>query len=1117
MMEGKPVQTLLVEDDPGDADLIREMLLKEKESQFSVEWIERLSVGIERIQQEKFDVVLLDLGLPESQGLETYERLREVATTIPVLVLTVLDDQETAVEAVRRGAQDYLVKGQVDGNSLTRAMRHAIERKRIEKRLSHLNTVLRAIYNINQLITKETDIARLLKRSCEILVESHRYRHAWIATIDEDGHLLNAADAGLGEAFQSMVNAMREGDLPPCMEEALTRRGIVMTEDSRSTCADCALNSMHRDEAITIRLESLGKIYGVLSVCVSEPFTASEEEQSLLEECAGDIAFALHTAGLRHRQKLSEEALSESEVKFRALAETTPAATFIHKGGKYLYVNPAMERISGYTRAELLAMDFWELVHPDDRKRVRERGQSRHWGNSPPQRYESAILTKDGKKRWIDLTACPIEFEGEPAVLGTFFDITERKTTEDVLRQKEERERRFQGRLRTLHEVGNELSAVPSFDDLCRRAVELGIGRLGFERLGIWFFDRDDPETIVGSFGTDETGQIRDERGARHKVRENEVFRRFLAGNEECVLAQDIVLRDFRGNEVVSGSYVLAGLWDARNLIGYVAVDNMLRHGPITSDDCELLVLYASAIGHLCSLKRAEEALRRSEERHKVFFETSADGILISEVKAKAIKYANPAICRMLGYSQEELIGLRVDDIHPAEKLDHAISEFNAQARGEKILAQGIPFLTKEGHVVHTDVSSTPAIIDGEKCNIAIVRDMSKQKELEEQLRQSQKMEAIGRLASGIAHDFNNILMVINGYGKFVLNSLGEDDPRREDMEEVLSASQRAASLTHQLLAFSRRQVPQPAVLNLNRVIADTEKMLGRLIGEDVELVTETQTDLWCVEADLGQIEQILMNLAVNARDAMPQGGRLTITTQNVYVSPDDQRLPCPEMPPGAYVSLSVSDTGVGMDDETKSHLFEPFFTTKAQGKGTGLGLATVYGIVSQSQGYISVESESQKGATFRIFLPRTDKPDQTTEAARAAENARGTETILVVEDELQVCKIVSSTLRMIGYKVETASDAEQALALCRQHAEPIHLLITDVILPDMHGGNLAERLAEIHPETKVLYMSGYVGRPDVQDQLMHKEGAFLQKPFTPDSLTKKVREILDKTDAQAV
>jgi PAS domain S-box-containing protein len=388
--------------------------------------------------------------------------------------------------------------------------------------------------------------------------------------------------------------------------------------------------------------------------------------------------------------------------------------------------------------------------------------------------------------------------------------------------------------------------------------------------------------------------------------------------------------------------------------------------------------------------------------------------------------------------------------------------------------------------------------------------DISDRKSLEAQFRQAQKMEAVGQLAGGVAHDFNNLLTAILGYSTFVIDTFEPEDPRRADMEEIVKAGQRAAALTNQLLAFSRKQVLQPTTLGLNVLVSGMRHMLGRLIGEHVDLVTVLAPDLAPVRADPGHLEQVLMNLVVNARDAMPAGGRLTVETANVEL--DQSFMGDAAIHPGSYVMLAVSDTGIGMSEETKRRLFEPFFTTKEIGKGTGLGLATVYGIVKQSGGFVWVYSEAGKGATFKVYLPRAVGAAVTEQRVLTAQAAAvPTETVLVVEDEAAVRVLTCRILQQAGYRVFHAPNPQQAAALFDQHTSSIQLLVTDVIMPGSSGPQLFEQLTRQRPDLKVLYVSGYTDDTIVHQGQLDPGVEFLQKPFTADALNRRVREVLDR------
>jgi two-component system, cell cycle sensor histidine kinase and response regulator CckA len=509
--------------------------------------------------------------------------------------------------------------------------------------------------------------------------------------------------------------------------------------------------------------------------------------------------------------------------------------------------------------------------------------------------------------------------------------------------------------------------------------------------------------------------------------------------------------------------------------------------------------------------KLAAEALRRSEASFRSVVEDAPYGIYRANVSGQLLM-VNFTLVKMLGYeSQAELLKANLaDDIHRDSREHQRLSEMFPRDQGFKDME--VEWKRKDGSAITVRCSGRPVLNEaGALAYIEVfAEDITERRVLEKQLRMAQKMEAIGRLSGGIAHDFNNLLGVIIGYSQVMKRTLGPSHSSYEHAEEIEKASQRAVSLTRQLLAFSRQQVLEPAILSLNALVTDMEKMLPRLLGEDIKVDLNLDPALGQVKADQSQLEQVLMNLAVNARDAMPDGGRLTVRTANVDLDLAYTRQH-PGSKPGRYVVLAVTDTGTGMDPETQAHIFEPFFTTKERDKGTGLGLSTVYGVVKQSGGYIAVDSEKGKGASFSIFLPRVEQAVEAPEAVSLKTlSVRGSETILLVEDSEPLRKLAHMFLKDNGYRVLTAADGEDALQVARQHAAPIQLLLTDVVMPGINGRVLAERLGPWQPGMKVLYMSGYtdsfIAGHGVLEQGIH----LLHKPFTEETLTRKVREVLE-------
>jgi PAS domain S-box-containing protein len=514
------------------------------------------------------------------------------------------------------------------------------------------------------------------------------------------------------------------------------------------------------------------------------------------------------------------------------------------------------------------------------------------------------------------------------------------------------------------------------------------------------------------------------------------------------------------------------------------------------------------------ALRAAQENLRHSELNFRSLVTNAPYGICRCDSAGKILD-VNPAFVELLGHAAaNELIGQHIFGLYADNDKWFDLADFLRSSAPFKGLAA--EWKRKDGTTTVVRVSGR-SVTNGRAEGVVFelfAEDVTERRALEQQLRQSQKMEAVGRLAGGIAHDFNNLLMVISGYSEFLLERLGDEPRLRGPAQEIASAAERASSLTRQLLAFSRKQMLAPRIVDLNTVATENLKMLTRMIGEDIDLVLLPDPGLWPVRADAGQIEQVIMNLAVNARDAMPSGGKLTIETSNVALDDEYARIHAP-LRPGDYVMVAISDTGAGMDSETQSHIFEPFFTTKGT-KGTGLGLSTVYGIIKQSGGYIWVQSEMGKGTTFKIYLPRVAGTGETaTQVATPVETQKpepGTETILLVEDEANLRYLARQYLEKQGYKVIEAADGAVAMQIAVAHDKVIHLLLTDVIMPGMNGRELAQRIAEIRPNVKILYMSGYTENVIGHNGMLDAGVRLLQKPFTLRDLRSKVREVLDAT-----
>jgi PAS domain S-box-containing protein len=508
----------------------------------------------------------------------------------------------------------------------------------------------------------------------------------------------------------------------------------------------------------------------------------------------------------------------------------------------------------------------------------------------------------------------------------------------------------------------------------------------------------------------------------------------------------------------------------------------------------------------------AEHALRDREASFRALFAANPLPMWVYDLSTLRFLEVNAAAITHYGYSRDEFLSRRISDIRPPEDVPRLLASVGKGR--DHFQRSGIwRHQLKSGEVIEVEIDSHSLTFDGREAALVVAKDVTAQRRLEEQLRQSQKMEALGQLAGGIAHDFNNLLTAIIGYSEFLATDAALDARARKDLEEIRKAGDSAARLTRQLLTFSRRQLLELELLNLNTAVERASALLRRVIGDDIELETRLDAALDSVKADPGQIEQIIMNLAVNARDAMPDGGRLTIETANValaepYVSDHHGATP------GPHVMLAVSDTGIGMDAATRSRLFEPFFTTKGVGHGTGLGLATVYGIVKQSRGSIYVYSEPGQGTTFKVYFPRATGGQPPIAVTAAPSVLEGVETILIAEDQPDVRALTRSVLERYGYTVLEASDGEEALRVLREHRRSIALVLTDVVMPTLGGGRLAQEVDDVYPHMKVLYTSGYTDDAIVRQGILQDGVAFIAKPFTPVALAEKVREVLDAGSA---
>ena len=766
-------------------------------------------------------------------------------------------------------------------------------------------------------------------------------------------------------------------------------------------------------------------------------------------------------------QVLAKFKLQESEERYRVVAETANDVIItIDEHSSILYANPAVENILGYKPSELIGNNL-SIIVPERLHAAHKAGISRYIQtdrkNINWKDLDLPVLHRNGREIRTEISFGEYRENNKRFFAAVIRDITERKRAEEIILESEEK-------YRSIVETANEgiwLTDLETRAIYVNRQMAEMLGYTVDEMLGRPIFD----------FIFDD-----DLADAKHKYVQRK------SGKSET---GEFRMRRKDGSELIT----LYNTTPRRNQAGEI-------------------VGFLSMRSDISESKKAEREIQNAEYKYRNLVESSPAIVYLTAPQSPYVLiYVSPNISRF-GYTTEEWFSqpdLRVNIMHKDDReevlraTEDAIAwnietdlEYRIVKRDKTII-----WIHEKGRFVFDE--------QGNKTGWqGVMVDITKTKELEEQLRQSQKLESVGRLAGGIAHDFNNMLTAINGYSELTLRKLDAESPLRRNIEEIKKAGERSAMLTHQLLAFSRQQVLKPVVLDLNEVIIDMGKMLERLIGEDIELVTILNSKTGHVNVDPGQLSQIIMNLAVNARDAMPQGGKLTIETSNIFIEPADasQKL---YVLPGAYVMMAFCDTGNGIDESIQPHIFEPFYTTKEIGKGTGLGLATVYGIVKQSGGSIEVSSRQEIGTTFNIYLPRVLEEVASQIKQSFAENSIGKETILLVEDEELVRNLSKEILENRGYTVIEAGNGAEALEICENEKYRFDLLMTDVVMPQMGGRELAWKLAEKNPKLKILFTSGYTDDAMVRQGINPANTNFLQKPFTFEELAHKVRELLDE------
>jgi PAS domain S-box-containing protein len=953
-----------------------------------------LAAGEEAVDQAgelRPDLILMDIKLRDKMtGVEAAALLHN-RWDIPVVYLTAYADEAILQQAKVTEPYGYLAKP-VRDKELHATIEMALYKHHTDRRLTHLTKVLRAIRDVNQLITRDHDQAHLLAEACQILVRGRGYALAWIALPGPNDDLIPVGRAGQGQDFvEIIIEAMVKNPTGqiPCMAVVRSQQQVVCQNAATAVCkAFCRETALVCGLASAVATPMLhaGRLLGVLCVHATKPNAFDEEELALLNELAGDLALALNNIEQVTQRQQVEEALRRRNRELNLLNQVITTA----------------------------------IANPE------------------------SILE----------TTCRI-------VADTF--------------------------------ETSQVTAALLDDKRDRATVVAGYTAKGSSQRQT----AETPATL------EHVIQVKRNPAIRYLLRQQKPL---VINNDEPRLAS------LRGGLCQEGavSALVAPLIHKGQVLGLLCLDDT-HPRQFSSEEINVIESIAGQVA--AALVRAKASL--VQQRLSMAIAQAAECVVITDARGYIV-YVNPAFEHITGYSAGEALGQN-PRILKSDRHDPAFYQnlWSTITAGE--VWHGRLINKKKDGALYTEEATISPLKDeqGKIINyVAVKRDITNELQLEEQYRQAQKMQAVGQLTAGVAHNFNNLLTAINGFAELSQARLPADHPLQSMLEAILRSGQNATDLVKQLMIFSRKQMVEPQIVDINAVVAKMEKLLRSIIGEHIALKTTLAAEVWPVKVDPAQFEQVIVNLAVNARDAMPNGGCLTLETANIIL---DKEYVADHLgvTPGEYVLLAVSDNGLGMTETVKAHIFEPFFTTKETGKGTGLGLATVFGVVKQSGGHIWVYSELDQGTTFKIYLPRVRVAAKTVIQDDTAVLPAGHETILLVEDNPGVQQVSVAMLREQGYTVLAADNGEQAQRLAQDYSESIDLLITDVVMPGDNGRVVAEKLRQHWPNLKCLFISGYTDEVVERHGVLSPGEAFLSKPFTVPMLARKVREVLDRPDRQ--
>ncbi len=769
--------------------------------------------------------------------------------------------------------------------------------------------------------------------------------------------------------------------------------------------------------------------------------------------------------------------------------------TILSSDGLIQFASPGFARILGHETEDLVGRPFTSLIHANDTAGAGRCLREIAVSGGGTASFRCRLQSKDGSWRWFDASAT--DHTSNPVIEGIILNC---RDVTDLQRMEAERQ--------VISEVVHALNETANLDELLN-GIHRALKKVLYAENCFVALHNPEADTFSFPFFADQV----DVAPPSQKVGRSCTAFVFRTGSAMLIPQGEFDRLAAQGKVELVGSpspaWLGVPLKTPKATIGVLVVQHYENENAYDIRDMEFLSSVGGHIALAIERRRAEDALRKNEEMFRLLFSNNPLPTWVLDRETLRFLEVNDAAVQQYGYSRDEFRNMSLLDVDHGEEKEKRINHFR-QWNGDGRYHGSWKHRKKDGNVLEVESVSHELNYAGQRVRLVVAQDVSARHLLEQQFRQAQKMEAVGRLAGGVAHDFNNLLMVIKGHTELLRNAISPTDQFSKKIEQIERAADRATSLTRQLLAFSRMQVLQPRVMNLNEVVEDMGRLLPRLIGEDIDLEIRTAKNLRAIKADASQMEQVIMNLVVNARDAMPNGGRLLIETSNEDLD-SAYNIVHPVVRQGSYILLAVSDNGMGMDAETQAHIFEPFFTTKPQGKGTGLGLATVYGVVKQSGGFVWVYSELGKGTSFKIYLPRVDQPVVKSGSTQfVSEVPRGTETILLAEDEQDVREVAKEFLESGGYTVIEARDGAEALQLEETHEGAIGLLITDMVMPGMNGQELAGRLQQKRAGLQTLYMSGYSERAAAESAQGDSSIRLLTKPFSRSALLRTVHEILN-------